>query len=523
MTAVDWDQDGLTDLLVGVHDLEGYWPDSEPAPARTAGRPQPASRPSLLRSRGAVARAALRRPTSSGFATSVAPASPASSSSPRSPANPVPLDIGLHPAPLAVCLGRPRQPRAAGLRPSRAAAGLPQFRRPASPRAHGAAHPASAEALRSCSTRTGSRSRPGDIDGDRRTELVYGTSSGHGLLRARRPVAERGPGADADPPPTARGAARRSCVDRRLRSRRRRGPGSRLWRCGRPAPLPAGPGLAATITAMPGRWRSRREERRSGSSLAPTGCCWGRPGTASASLVPAVADWLGHGRPDLIVTGAGGDVRAPAQRRRRDRPSVRAPRRDPLRGPSPDPPSAASSRPSRAGASPTRSISSPWTSRGSSAPIPRWTARRSAADPDRGSPRPADSPRRQLRPLGPVLDLGRPVDGPRAGRPPDRPAPRQSACRRRGHGDPPRVGRCPAHRAAAREPGAQHRRGTAPRDSATVGRSWPGRKDAAPRASGGSGQRLPDLLLGSDDGSLELDRSRRSPLVDWAYSRGRWR
>src|SRR4051812_7101502 len=28
MTSVDWDQDGLADLLVGVHDLTGYWPDS---------------------------------------------------------------------------------------------------------------------------------------------------------------------------------------------------------------------------------------------------------------------------------------------------------------------------------------------------------------------------------------------------------------------------------------------------------------------------------------------------------------
>ena len=28
MTAVDWDQDGLTDLLVGVLDVTGYWPDS---------------------------------------------------------------------------------------------------------------------------------------------------------------------------------------------------------------------------------------------------------------------------------------------------------------------------------------------------------------------------------------------------------------------------------------------------------------------------------------------------------------
>src|SRR4051794_9434562 len=33
MTAIDWDQDGLADLLVGIHDLTGYWPDSGLLPA----------------------------------------------------------------------------------------------------------------------------------------------------------------------------------------------------------------------------------------------------------------------------------------------------------------------------------------------------------------------------------------------------------------------------------------------------------------------------------------------------------
>ncbi|MGC8644002.1 MAG: hypothetical protein ACP5XB_29435, partial [Isosphaeraceae bacterium] len=33
MTAVDWDSDGLVDLLVGIHDLEGYWPDADRLPA----------------------------------------------------------------------------------------------------------------------------------------------------------------------------------------------------------------------------------------------------------------------------------------------------------------------------------------------------------------------------------------------------------------------------------------------------------------------------------------------------------
>ena len=32
MSAIDWDYDGLVDLLVGVHDMEGYWPDAGTIP-----------------------------------------------------------------------------------------------------------------------------------------------------------------------------------------------------------------------------------------------------------------------------------------------------------------------------------------------------------------------------------------------------------------------------------------------------------------------------------------------------------
>ena len=176
MTAVDWDQDGLTDLLVGVLDLEGTGripggcpPPSRSASTREAGHPC-YDREGLWRGRA---------PRSSLLASQRGDerASPASSSSPRSSANRGGLDLGLHPAPLVVCWGGRGSlellvsDHRGLLRVYR------NFGGQLSPGAHGAANAAM-------------RGRPlllpddrvsiaaGDIDGDRQTELVYGTSNG---------------------------------------------------------------------------------------------------------------------------------------------------------------------------------------------------------------------------------------------------------------------------------------------------------------------------------------------------------
>ena len=285
MTAVDWDQDGLTDLLVGVLDVNGYWPDSGPAPARPAGRPQPEGGPSLLRPPGTVARSRSLRPSLLASQRRASAASPASSFSPRSPANRAALDIGLHPAPLAVSWGGRGSlellvsDHRGLLRVYRNFGGQlpPVLMEPRTLQCGGAPLLLHDDRIAIAA---------GDIDGDRQDRAGLRDLERSGLLRAPRPVAERGPGAHADPPPGARAA--RSVVTPRsspaistptttwISSTATRSAGfitCKTW-------------AAATITAMPGRWCSRPEALRSGSSPAPTGCFWGRPATVWASPVP---------------------------------------------------------------------------------------------------------------------------------------------------------------------------------------------------------------------------------------------
>ena len=110
MTAIDWDQDGLTDLLVGVHDLTGYWPDSGPLPpAQQIGLNQRAGHPcydreGLWRGRAPVGRIYWLRNVGR-------PGEPRFELQPEITGESGPLDIGLHPAPAGGLVGWPRQPR----------------------------------------------------------------------------------------------------------------------------------------------------------------------------------------------------------------------------------------------------------------------------------------------------------------------------------------------------------------------------------------------------------------------------
>ena len=148
----------------------------------------------------------------------------------------------------------------------------------------------------------------GDLDGDRRIELVYGTAGGNlywihdgpsrNEARIPAPIMQR-------PEEIVLGGHSSIAVGdldadgrSRPRVRRRRGPAVLPGRHGsrRRAPLCAA-----------GRDRGRRgslPDRAQG----PTACFWARRDRSLGHARPTLADWLGHGRPDLIVTGAGGDV-----------------------------------------------------------------------------------------------------------------------------------------------------------------------------------------------------------------------
>src|SRR4051794_4202817 len=101
MVAIDWDQDGLQDLLVGVHDLTGYWPDAGPLPPnQQIGLNQRAGHPcydreGLWRGRAPVGRIFWLRNVGQ-------PGAPRFELQPEIDGESGSLDVDLHPAPLAV-------------------------------------------------------------------------------------------------------------------------------------------------------------------------------------------------------------------------------------------------------------------------------------------------------------------------------------------------------------------------------------------------------------------------------------
>ncbi len=101
MVAVDWDGDGRTDLLVGVDDLTGYWPDSPLIPiSQQKGFNQKGGHPGYDPAglwRGATPTGRLFWLRNVGVM-----GAPAFELQPEIVGESHPLDIGLHPAPLAV-------------------------------------------------------------------------------------------------------------------------------------------------------------------------------------------------------------------------------------------------------------------------------------------------------------------------------------------------------------------------------------------------------------------------------------
>ncbi len=305
IVAVDWDGDGLTDLLAGVDDLNGYWPeDDQVPPSQQVGFNQKGGHPGYDRQglwRGRTPHGRLFW-----FRNVGRPGAPEFALQPEITGEVGAFDVALHPAPLAIAWGacgslellitdrrglvrvyrnfggqRPpvlMEPRT--LQCGHAPLGLPDDRTVVV---------------------------AGDIDGDRRAELLYGTSDG------RIFAVHAGPTRSEAKTPAAV-----------LHE------GAEVWLGGHAVvsvgDLDGDGDLDLVFGDAPGRLHLLYDqgggadhrymlpltlEAGGGPFRVDPGPDGMRDGPISARLgyaCPTLADWVGHDRLDLIVGGAGGEV-----------------------------------------------------------------------------------------------------------------------------------------------------------------------------------------------------------------------
>jgi hypothetical protein len=303
IVATDWDGDGLVDLLVGLESLEGYWPDPLPV-EQQVGFNRLGGHPGYDSSgcwRGAAPSARIRWLKNVG-----ASGSPRFELMPEIGPEAGALDLDLNPAALAVAWGGGS---AVELVASDRSGQIRLFRNFGGQRPPVVMDPRPLQVAGAPLELPDDRTTllAADLDGDRRVELIYGTSDGRvfaihsasGRDSARPPVPlQQEPGELA-----LGGHAVLSAGDLdgdggldlivgdgtgRLHWFKDLGQGSD-HRYAEPIALEAG---GALFRVEPG----------------PDGRLLGPVAPSLGYACPCFVDWNGNGRPDLIVGGAGGEI-----------------------------------------------------------------------------------------------------------------------------------------------------------------------------------------------------------------------